>query len=176
MKRDKFGRFTSESTEERIKNAWQSYSLWQQQTTAAQVDLSLGERFTKGKRAGELKYKSRPAAIREGQFINDYETFKEIYEQFKGDVRGIKNAVRYQTDYKTFNAFRSVYRELTGETLDRSARSMSTRDLASILENDNHRITTFREQEIARLTLEGYSPQEVKKIAYRLVSEYFFGS
>ena len=111
--------------------------------------------------------------IREGQTITSLGEFQEIYRQAGRRIQVIKNEVRFETSAKTYKAFASAYKERFGTPLPRTSRKLSTRDLAKML---NEEIKGFSSGEKARLTAEGYSLTEAKRLAKLAVSRYYFGS
>ena len=106
-------------------------------------------------------------SIREGQTITSLSEFSEIYKNplIGHKIQRIKQQVLYSTDYQTFMAFKSTYKQLMGESLPYSARKLSTRQLAEMLRPE---IDRYR----AALTGRGLSSKEITLA----VSEYFFGS
>lgn len=106
-------------------------------------------------------------SIREGQTITSLSEFSEIYKNplIGHKIQRIKQQVLYSTDYQTFMAFKSTYKQLMGESLPYSARKLSTRQLAEMLRPE---IDRYRDA----LTGRGLSSKEITLS----VSEYFFGS
>ena len=106
-------------------------------------------------------------SIREGQTITSLSEFSEIYKNplIGHKIQRIKQQVLYSTDYQTFMAFKSTYKQLMGESLPYSARKLSTRQLAEMLrpEIDRYRVD---------LAGRDLSSKEITVA----VSEYFFGS
>lgn len=123
-----------------IHNAWKKYKAWQ---------------------------KANPGKIREGQEIRSLYEFKGIYQNpdIGHRIRKIKQQVMYSTDYNTFMAYKKTYKELKGETLEYSARKLSTRQLAERLRPE---IEEYRKN----LAAQGKSNKEIALA----VSHHFFGS
>ena len=123
-----------------VHRAWQKYKAWQ---------------------------KANPGKIREGQEIHSLYEFKEIYQNpdINHRISKIKQQVMYSTDYKTFMAYKKTYKQLTGETLEYSARKLDTRQLAERLRPE---IEEYRRG----LSDSGKSNKEIAVA----VSNYFFGS
>ena len=123
-----------------VHRAWQKYKAWQ---------------------------KANPGKIREGQEIHSLYEFKEIYQNpdIGHRIRKIKQQVMYSTDYQTFMSYKKTYKQLTGETLEYSARKLDTRQLAERLRPE---IEEYRRG----LSDSGKSNKEIAVA----VSNYFFGS
>lgn len=123
-----------------VHRAWQKYKAWQ---------------------------KANPGKIREGQEIHSLYEFKEIYQNpdIGHRIRKIKQQVMYSTDYQTFMAYKKTYKQLTGESLEYSARKLDTRQLAERLRPE---IEEYRRG----LSASGKSNKEIAVA----VSNYFFGS
>lgn len=123
-----------------VHRAWQKYKAWQ---------------------------KANPGKIREGQEIHSLYEFKEIYQNpdIGHRIRKIKQQVMYSTDYQTFMSYKKTYKQLTGETLEYSARKLNTRQLAERLRPE---IEEYRRG----LSDSGKSNKEIAVA----VSNYFFGS
>lgn len=123
-----------------VHRAWQKYKAWQ---------------------------KANPGKIREGQEIHSLYEFKEIYQNpdIGHRIRKIKQQVMYSTDYQTFMAYKKTYKQLTGESLEYSARKLDTRQLAERLRPE---IEEYRRG----LSDSGKSNKEIAVA----VSNYFFGS
>ena len=103
--------------------------------------------------------------IREGQTINKFYEFRDIYEQSGYDLDKIKYEVQYQMSQKTYNALNKIYKKNTGSDLPKSVLKQNTHDVAKLIQQD---INDYRMQ----LMQEGKSPSEIAL----MVSEYFFGS
>ena len=123
-----------------VHRAWQKYKAWQ---------------------------KANPGKIREGQEITSLYEFKEVYQNpdIGHRIRKIKQQVMYSTDYQTFMSYKKTYKQLTGETLEYSARKLNTRQLAERLRPE---IEEYRRG----LSDSGKSNKEIAVA----VSNYFFGS
>lgn len=123
-----------------VHRAWQKYKAWQ---------------------------KANPGKIREGQEIRSLYEFKGIYQNpdINHRITKIKQQVMYSTDYKTFMAYKKTYKELKGETLEYSARKLSTRQLTERLRPE---IEEYRKG----LAAQGKSNKEIALA----VSHHFFGS
>lgn len=107
--------------------------------------------------------------IREGQYISDYDEFKELLNDgyISGNTDKIKEEQLYQTSKKTFKAWKKAYSFYMDEDLDEKkvTRAMSTQELAEIL----------------KLEIEDYKTDliksgKTKKEARLAVSQFFFGS
>lgn len=107
--------------------------------------------------------------IREGQYISDYDEFKELLNDgyISGNIDKIKEEQLYQTSKKTFKAWKKAYSFYMDEPLDEKkiSRAMSTQELAEILKSD-----------IEQYKTDLINSGKTKKEARLAVSQFFFGS
>lgn len=137
---------------------WKEYNAWQNKNEA---DI----RVIKTKDGREVSQK-----------IKNFDEFKSILREAKGDIQRIKDEVRFETSAGSARAFMKSYKDIKGESLDlsvREARKMTTRQLAALMNDD---IKGFRETQIDELMKQGLSSADARRMASLMVSHYFFGS